>query len=145
MMSSSVRLLSKEGSFRQLIKKAYMKGTSSPFVHHAQGLQPCDKMFFYCHRHPDKGAFGLVFSVLGSCSITTQQCTVPLPPVLAFDSWWNEGKERMHITISFESATGICTARCVLYHWEDITCNDLVVMLWRVKQSPAIDDSGRGL
>uniref|UniRef100_A0A7S3VHN0 Uncharacterized protein n=1 Tax=Dunaliella tertiolecta TaxID=3047 RepID=A0A7S3VHN0_DUNTE len=45
-----------------------------------------------------------------SPSRVLQQCSVPLPPVLSFESWWNEGKERMHVTIDFESATGICTA-----------------------------------
>ncbi|KAF5842299.1 hypothetical protein DUNSADRAFT_7952 [Dunaliella salina] len=45
-----------------------------------------------------------------SPSRVLQQCSVPMPPVLSFKSWWNEGKERMHVTIDFESATGICTA-----------------------------------
>lgn len=42
----------------------------------------------------------------------SQDTVVPLPPVLAFESWWNEGKERVHVAVDFESATGMCTARC---------------------------------
>lgn len=58
---------------------------------------------------------------------------VPMPPVLAFESWWNEGgKTRTNVLVNFDSASGVCTARwicvCVCDKSEQLAPKHLVLL-----------------
>ncbi len=35
---------------------------------------------------------------------------LPLPPSLNFDTWWNEAGQRVGVVVSYNTATGVCTA-----------------------------------